>query len=714
MNGNSVNREIWLEGNQVTVGQFQIDFKKTRLYNIHVAPDQPDHEIRLEPLTMELLCYLVKRRGDYVSQKELLDHVWDGRVVSDNAIRRVVKKLRDALGDDVKSPTYIKTVPSKGYLLIAEVSVAPVTQGNSTDHNPDLAQASGYEYIHKTQKNRLKPLYYLLLISFCCVAGYVYYYALPGEAQVKQVKAVTTMSGEEGWADYHQATDMVIYSHRKEASGFFGLYIKSLSTNVTKRLSAGDANYYSAKFSKSGKKIALQRQKGSHAELVILTLNDTMDVSQEEVIYRYDTLQPNLSWSPDDSALYFSLKKAPDYPNTIFKIDIDSKRLTQITYPDFNPHGDYFSALSPDGLRLGVLRYSNYQRTHLIILELASGKVQSNTVLDFIPSNIVWDESNAGIFLANKSDIQFFDTVKNELTSHLKTPFGLSSIYSTCGDHCLLVGSEDSNTRDIAEVKNPFLQDNIYNLFEYSLSGKEGHPDYLADSNKIVFRYELNNIPQIVTYSTDGKMEALTEFSEHHNISHLAYHHANQSILGILDHQLFILDINSKQIRYITTQLENIQNPSWSNDGRAIYFSRKEGNQFWLIRHTVSSGKSEQLVPNALSAREGTFDQYLYYHQADGQLIKAPLSTPQQGELITNFKPASNTSWHLTKQYVYYTASDGYRFDLIRTDLNSKETERTLLLKHAFYAKFQLHPSEEKLLLLQRAAPSSDLYNVYF
>lgn len=713
MNGNSVNREIWLEDNQVTVGQFKIDFKKTRLYNTEIAEEQENHVIKLEPLTMELLCYLVKRRGDYVSQKELLDHVWDGRVVSDNAIRRVVKKLRDALGDDVKSPTYIKTVPSKGYLLIAEVNIEAVTQGNEPDHTAELSQASDYEYIHKKSNTKIKSLYFMLIFAFSCAAGYAYY-ALPSQVAVKQVKTVTSMSGEEGWADYHKETDMVIYSHRKDVSGFFGLYIKSLSTNVTKRLSAEDANYYSAKFSKTGKQIALQRQKGSQAELVILTLNDTMDVSNEEVIYRYDTLQPNLSWSPDDSALYFSLKKEPDYPNTIFRIDIDSKRLTQVTYPDFNPHGDYFSALSPDGLHLGVLRYSNYQRTHLIILELASGKVQSNTVLDFIPPNIVWDDDSSGVYLANSNEIHFFDTRTNELNAHVQTTFGLSSIYSTCGDNCLLVGKEDKNVRDIAEVKNPFLQENIYNLFEFSLSGKEGHPDYLADSDKIIFRYEFDNIPQIVTYSTTGEMELLTEFTEHHGISNLDYHHASRSVLGILDHQLFVLDIKSKQIRYLTTQLENIQNPSWSNDGRSIYFSRKEGNRFWLVRHNVDDGKSEQIVPDVLSAREGTKDQYLFYHQADGQLLKAPLASPQQGSLIATIKPASNTSWHLTDQYVYYSVSDGYQFDLVRTDLNTGESERTLLLKHAFYAKFQIHPSEEKLLLLQRAAPSSDLYNVYF
>lgn len=714
MKGNSVSKEVWLEDKQVTVGQFQVDFKKTRLYNNDTSIDNESKVIKLEPLTMELLCYLIKRHGHYVSQKELLDNVWDGRIVSDNAIRRVVKKLRDALGDDVKSPTYIKTVPSKGYLLIAEVSVEVVTQGHSLDHTSEQSELSSNKNINKKPKKTLKHLFFILIIFLICFAIYSFF-PFKTELMVKQVQAVTTMSGEEDWADYHQQSDMVVYSHRKDTSGVFDLYIKSLSTNVTKRLTAGEANNYSAQFSKDGKKIALQRQKGNQAELVILYLNDTMDVSREEVIYQYDTLQPNLSWSPDDNALYFSLKKQSDYPNTIFKIDINTKRLTQVTYPDFNPHGDYFSALSPNGEHLGVLRYSSYQRAHLIILELESGKVQSNTVLDFIPWNMVWDESSSGVYLSNGNNIHFFDSNKDHLELHTQTKFDLYSIYSTCGKNCLLVGKEEKNARDIIEIKNPFITEKTYNLFEFSLAGKEGHPDYLADPSQVVFRYEYENKPQIVTYSTTGEMEPLTEFTQHHNISNLEYHHKSQSLLGILDNQLFTLDIKSKKIRYLTTQLEVIKNPSWSNDGRSIYFSRKESNQFWLIRHDLYNNQSEQaLLPKVISAKEDALGENLYYQHADGQLFRAPISKPQNGTPIAKLQPASNISWHITSQYVYYSIANGYQYDLVRTDLESGETERAPLLKHALYAKFQLHPNEQKLLLLQRAAPSSDLYNIYF
>lgn len=106
----------WINRSKITVGEFVIDFPQSKLI-------RDDKAAKLEPLAMELLCYLISRRGKYVNKRDLLINVWNGRYVSDNAIRRVIKKIRDALGDDPKAPSYIKTVPSKGYLLIAQVQI---------------------------------------------------------------------------------------------------------------------------------------------------------------------------------------------------------------------------------------------------------------------------------------------------------------------------------------------------------------------------------------------------------------------------------------------------------------------------------------------------------------------------------------------------------------------------------------------------------------
>ncbi len=69
--------------------------------------------------TLDLLC---RRRGEVVSQDEIVADVWGGRQQSPNSLAVVISDLRRALGDDARSPTHIETVTKRGYRLRAEAA----------------------------------------------------------------------------------------------------------------------------------------------------------------------------------------------------------------------------------------------------------------------------------------------------------------------------------------------------------------------------------------------------------------------------------------------------------------------------------------------------------------------------------------------------------------------------------------------------------------
>ncbi|MBX9845644.1 MAG: winged helix-turn-helix domain-containing protein [Xanthobacteraceae bacterium] len=77
--------------------------------------------LRVEPKVAEVLLYLARRSGQVVSREELLTAVWPGVLVGDDALTQAIIKLRKALGDDAKRPTYIETLAKRGYRLIAPV-----------------------------------------------------------------------------------------------------------------------------------------------------------------------------------------------------------------------------------------------------------------------------------------------------------------------------------------------------------------------------------------------------------------------------------------------------------------------------------------------------------------------------------------------------------------------------------------------------------------
>jgi TolB-like protein/DNA-binding winged helix-turn-helix (wHTH) protein/Tfp pilus assembly protein PilF len=70
---------------------------------------------------MDVLMVLAHCAGTVVTRDELLARVWPGVVVGDEAVSQSIIKLRRALGDDSRTPTYIETIPKRGYRLIAPV-----------------------------------------------------------------------------------------------------------------------------------------------------------------------------------------------------------------------------------------------------------------------------------------------------------------------------------------------------------------------------------------------------------------------------------------------------------------------------------------------------------------------------------------------------------------------------------------------------------------
>ena len=77
--------------------------------------------VKITPRAFEVLLYLVRNAGRVIGKQELFDNVWGESFVSDNALTRTVKEIRQVLGDSADSPNYIETIPKRGYRFLPEV-----------------------------------------------------------------------------------------------------------------------------------------------------------------------------------------------------------------------------------------------------------------------------------------------------------------------------------------------------------------------------------------------------------------------------------------------------------------------------------------------------------------------------------------------------------------------------------------------------------------
>jgi TolB-like protein/DNA-binding winged helix-turn-helix (wHTH) protein/Tfp pilus assembly protein PilF len=82
---------------------------------------QAGRPVDLPKLTFDLLLVLMRSAPRFVSNEELMQRVWSGLVVSPETVTQRVKLLRDALGDDPRSPRYIEGLRGRGYRLTLPV-----------------------------------------------------------------------------------------------------------------------------------------------------------------------------------------------------------------------------------------------------------------------------------------------------------------------------------------------------------------------------------------------------------------------------------------------------------------------------------------------------------------------------------------------------------------------------------------------------------------
>jgi DNA-binding winged helix-turn-helix (wHTH) protein/TolB-like protein/Tfp pilus assembly protein PilF len=102
------------ENGYFRLGDYYIDVGDHRVFH-------GDESRRLEPKAMRVLYQLALNAGETVGRQELMDNVWHGRVVIEDALTRIISQLRLTF-DDSKIRQIIHTVPKKGYRLSSDVT----------------------------------------------------------------------------------------------------------------------------------------------------------------------------------------------------------------------------------------------------------------------------------------------------------------------------------------------------------------------------------------------------------------------------------------------------------------------------------------------------------------------------------------------------------------------------------------------------------------
>jgi len=120
----------------------------------------------LEPKVFKVLQLLLHHPGRVVTKDELLDAVWSDTSVSESSLTRSVATLRRLLGDDIREPRFIATIPTVGYRFLCSVEVSenghvPARAHEQRAESP-AEQPSKFELPATPTKRWKRRLYWLI------------------------------------------------------------------------------------------------------------------------------------------------------------------------------------------------------------------------------------------------------------------------------------------------------------------------------------------------------------------------------------------------------------------------------------------------------------------------------------------------------------------------------------------------------------------------
>jgi DNA-binding winged helix-turn-helix (wHTH) protein len=101
--------------------------------------------IKLQDQPGKLLALLARHAGELVTRAEIEKALWreDEFVEFEHAVNTAMRKVREALGDDLERPRFIETLPRKGYRFIAPVETSAATGPQTRADNNAIQPVQG-------------------------------------------------------------------------------------------------------------------------------------------------------------------------------------------------------------------------------------------------------------------------------------------------------------------------------------------------------------------------------------------------------------------------------------------------------------------------------------------------------------------------------------------------------------------------------------------
>jgi len=675
-------------------------------------------EARLEPKVMQVLVFLSKRTGRTVSRDDLIEHVWNGTIVSEDAVNRCISRLRRQFQSD--SSVSIETLPKIGYRLITPVRPAEPVM---TQAPPRATAVLAAGRRHFLRSNAGRAGLAVALLSVILLLGW---FAGGSGTQDKttaefRVVPFTSLSGHEGMASFSPDGSHIAFTWRQPGKEP-DVYIKPVGSEEMLRLTDNPAADWSPQWSPDGNRIAFARLQSDRAQLILTSPVGGV----ERQIASYPAAEgTELSWNPRGDSLAYSGQTEAGGVYRIMLVSATGASVRPLTYPPGSWIGDEYPCFSPDGLKLAFVRSRALGVSDIYLLDLDTGVLRPITFDNLKIHGLAWESGGRGlVFSSNRGGSFSLWRVDLDGRPPSPLPFG--------GRHADWVATSPAGDRLVYQewmascgllrldltaktaMQDWRLADSLRFDWDPELSPDGRRMAFLSDRSGSaevwISDYNGNNRLQItsfggpytktVKWSPDGRLLALTAPPAGH-------------------FDIFTADPNGGGVRRLTFDDADHYAPAWSPDGQGLYFSCNRSGRWevWFMSRDGSHARqlTRQGGKIGLPSRDG---KWLYFVKPDQPGIwKQALEGAIQEELVvSNLEPVDWNNWQVTPTGIYYVVRPGRLETFLRFyDFAAGRSTEVMELPRLHYdSGIDIAPDGRSLLISSVAKSESDLVLVQY
>ena len=661
--------------------------------------------VPLTPKAFDALTLLVENAGHLVEKEEFMRRLWPHTFVGDDTLAQNISLLRKVLTDGSNGATeWIATVPKRGYRFVGVVEwvnespLNPAVIGDGqVAEQPSPAPIEAKDGGTGALRYWLGIAAGIFVFAVCAiVATFVYLKPRPDVRSATLVPTpFTAYPGLELMPTFSPDGSQIVFNwdgNPPSGSKGFDLYVKVIGSENLLRLTRHPSEYWiGSAWSPDGTRIAFHRISGKDTGLYVVPA-----LGGPEKKLRSTHASPGvdcpgcfsgtpISWSPDGKWIAFAASLPPADKQRLYLLSLETLESKQISHAEGCIH-EGMPAFSHDGKQLAylcLLNLDNFENgIYLIATSGSAPRLLTAFVGTGFPSGIAWMAGDTKLIVSRPQNGGENELGEVSLAdgSFRKLPVAQDATWpaiSSKGDKLAFVSSSSYHV-DIWRKDLWHPQSSAVKLI--SSTREQTDAQYSPDGKHITFESKRGGVREIWMSDPDGTH--LEQISNFKNDMTGTPRWSPDSQKIVFDSrwsghpEVYISDISDLKPRKLVSNIPEMSEPSWSQDGKWIYFvMTTPGTVSGKIYRCPASGGdgiaiSGDGVDTPLESLDGKTVYFATEDAFGGPLSVAWInaSSPSNASALEGMPRLGGTqNWTVVSGGIYYTPAESpksiYYFD---------------------------------------------------